>query len=233
MDFDTQVRMVAALGEPVRRELYRFVVAQSAAVSREQAAQGVGVALHVAKFHLDRLEEDGLLDVEYSRATGRGGPGAGRPSKMYRRSDQDIAVSLPTRRYDLAARVMADAITAADATGVPVAEALRQAARSAGRALGDQARISAGSRPARAALIQAISDSLEGEGYEPRSAGPRIELANCPFHSLAETHTDLVCGMNLELLSGLIECLNRTNLRADLDPAPGRCCVTLDAAVHD
>ena len=71
-DFDAQVARVAALGEPVRRSLYRFVVAQPDAVSREQAAAGVGVAHHVAKFHLDRLESDGLLEVEYRRPPGRG-----------------------------------------------------------------------------------------------------------------------------------------------------------------
>src|ERR1051325_6417038 len=118
--FDKQVTSVAALGEPVRRELYRFVVAQPEPVSREQAAAGVGVPHHVAKFHLDKLEEDGLLDVEYRRPPGRRGPGAGRPAKLYRRSARPIAVNLPERRYELAGDILADAITAAQQAGLPV-----------------------------------------------------------------------------------------------------------------
>src|SRR5512140_2388596 len=100
--FASQVTGVAALAEPVRRDLYLYVVAQSEPVSRDQASEGVGVPRHTAKFHLDRLVEDGLLDVDYKRLSGREGPGAGRPTKRYRRSDRELSVALPPRRYDLA-----------------------------------------------------------------------------------------------------------------------------------
>src|SRR3954471_2014137 len=138
-DFAADVASVAALNEPVRRELYRYVVAQDGPVSREKAAAGTGVAHHVAKFNLDRLVADGLLEVEYSRPPGRGGPGAGRPAKLYRRAARDISVSLPERRYDLAGRVMAEAITVAGRDRIPVDDALRVAARDTGRHLGGDA----------------------------------------------------------------------------------------------
>src|SRR5690242_11670803 len=112
-DFAADVVRVAALNEPVRRELYRYVVAQDEPVSRDKAAAATGVAHHVAKFNLDRLVADGLLDVEYARPPGRGGPGAGRPAKLYRRSAREIAVTLPERRYDLAGGVLAEAVTIA------------------------------------------------------------------------------------------------------------------------
>ena len=81
-DPDTQLTRLAALGEPIRRLLYRFVANQPDPVSRDQAAEGIGVARHVAKFHLDKLAEDGLLDTDYRRPAGRSGPGAGRPTKL-------------------------------------------------------------------------------------------------------------------------------------------------------
>src|SRR3954454_17966465 len=109
-DFDAQVAGIAALGEPVRRALYRFVVGEPEPVNREQAAAGAGVARHVAKFHLDKLVEDGLLDVDYARPPGRGGPGAGRPAKVYRRSGRQLTVSLPPREYELAGRLLARAV---------------------------------------------------------------------------------------------------------------------------
>src|SRR5687767_15672 len=93
--FDAQVAGVAALGEPVRRRLYWFVAAQAHPVSRDQAADALGIARHIVKFHLDRLEADGLLEAEFSRPPGRGGPGAGRPAKLYRRSSRQFTVSLP------------------------------------------------------------------------------------------------------------------------------------------
>src|SRR3954462_4119447 len=106
---DGQRRIIASLGEPVRLRLYRYVVCQAEPVSRDQAAGGIGVAHHVAKFHLDKLCEDGLLEVEYRRPDGRTGPGAGRPAKFYRRAGRDIAGSLPARAYERPAPPMAQA----------------------------------------------------------------------------------------------------------------------------
>ena len=78
-------------------------------MSREQAAEGSGCPAHTAKFHLDRLVDEGLLDVEFRRLTGKTGPGAGRPAKLYRRSGREIALSLPQRSYDLLSTILAQA----------------------------------------------------------------------------------------------------------------------------
>jgi hypothetical protein len=57
-----QVAGVGALVEPARRELYLYVGSQREAVSRERAATAVGVPLHSAKFHLDRLVEEAVSE---------------------------------------------------------------------------------------------------------------------------------------------------------------------------
>jgi len=229
-DFETQVVSIAALGDPIRRALYEYVVSQAKPVNRDQAAEGVEVARHTAKFHLDKLEDEGLLDVEFHRPAGRRGPGAGRPAKYYRRASREIAVSLPERRYDLAGHVMARAITTSQQAGIPVTDALREAARAVGRTLADQVKERSGTRPSKAATARAVSDVLAQSGYEPRGTTNGLTLANCPFHSLAQEYTSLVCGMNEDLLDGLLEAVPTTKLRAQLDPEPGRCCVTLTTA---
>lgn len=226
---DERLARLAALGDPIRRTLYRYVTSRREPVGREQAAEAVGVARHTAKFHLDRLEAEGLLESEYSRPAGRGGPGAGRPAKRYRRAGGDLEVSLPARRYDLAGRVLAGAIAAATESGAPVAESVRDTARREGRELGASAaaRCSHDSGPAAAA--DAVVGVLGECGYEPHRSGATVELANCPFHALAEEHRALVCGMNLELVSGVLEQCPTGGLNARLDPAPGRCCVVLES----
>lgn len=226
-EFDAGVAGIAALADPIRRALYRFVVASDRPVSRDRAAEGAGVAHHTAKFHLDRLVEEGLLDIEYSRPPGRGGPGAGRPAKLYRRSGREFAVSVPERHYELAGRLLAEAVVRAEQQRVPVAQALDGAARDTGRVLGTRARRRAGFRPGRAALRTAIVDALRDCGYDPRDDDDGVTLTNCPFHLLARDYTDLVCTMNLELLAGLLEGAEVTRLDAALDPAPGRCCVRM------
>ncbi len=229
-DFDSRVTSIAALGEPVRRELYRYVVGQPEPVSREQAAAALGVARHVAKFNLDKLEEEGLLEVEYARPAGRSGPGAGRPAKLYRRSRRDVEVSLPERRYDLAAHVMAEAITIAEDQAVPIGAALREAAAETGRELGAEAKKKAGTHASPADALTAVTEVLAGRGYEPRRAGQGFMLANCPFHNLAQRYTNLVCGINVELIDSLLAEAGATGVLAQLQPSPGRCCVIVSGS---
>jgi predicted ArsR family transcriptional regulator len=224
-DFDARVRGVAALAEPVRRALYRYVVAQPEPVSRDQAAEGVGVSRHMAKFHLDKLQDEGLLEVEFRRPAGRGGPGAGRPAKLYRRSPREWAVSLPERRYELAGQVLVQAIGDAERDGVPIVRALRAAATRAGQALGEEVREWAGADAGGAAQVAAARGVLAEHGWEPRDDDGGLIMANCPFDALARQDTEVVCGMNLDLIEGLLARLEGADLEARLDPAPGRCCV--------
>lgn len=226
-DFDARVSGIATLGEPVRRALYRYVVAQRSPVSRDQAAEGAGVAHHVAKFHLDKLVDDGLLASEYKRPPGRSGPGAGRPAKLYHRSSRELEVSLPQRRYDLAGSLLARAVTSAERDGEPVREALARAARELGQSFGEDAHARAGPRASAKALTAAARDVLEDLGYEPAPGAGGVELANCPFHALAGDYPELVCGMNLELMAGMLVGLGQPGLEACLDPGPGKCCVRL------
>ena len=226
-DLTTRLDAVASLAEPVRRALYRYVIAQTDPVSRDAAARGVGVAHHVAKFHLDRLADDGLLDVEFRRPPGRGGPGAGRPAKLYRRSARQVDITLPERRYDLAGRMLAQAVSDAEHDAVPVGAALALAADDTGRALGEDARRRVGPRASRRKLEAAAVGVLEEHGYEPRAEADGISLANCPFHTLARDYTDLVCGMNLALIKGFLAGLEVDKIEAILDLDPNRCCVRL------
>jgi predicted ArsR family transcriptional regulator len=222
-DFDEQIAAVASIAEPQRRNLYRFVVASEQPVSKDEAAEVLALPRSVAAFHLDRLVTDGLLTTEFRRRSGRRGPGAGRPAKLYRRAERDVAVSLPARRYGLAADLLAAAVSAASAGDEPVDRALRRVARKQGRDLGRTVAELAGDRDPRAALLAL----LEAQGYEPRERDDEIVLVNCPFHALAAQHRELVCTMNLDLLSGVVSALPKGRFRARLQPADDVCCVRL------
>lgn len=229
-DLQRDLAGIGALADPVRRQLYEFVCSQPAPVSRDQAAHAVGIAHHQAKFHLDRLESEGLLECEYARLTGRSGPGAGRPAKLYRRSRRDIAVSLPQREYELAGRLMADAIAESDATGVPAVEVLHRIAHDYGHAIAD-AVVATGRPPpdAESALEVAVA-VLTDYGYEPRRADGEVYLTNCPFHALAQQQTELACGMNHALINGMADALSPHCPRARLHPQQQQCCVVLTAS---
>ena len=224
------VAVVGTLGEPNRRALYDFVSNQEGWVSRDQAAGAVGLQRATAAHHLDRLAAEGLLEIAFRRLSGRQGPGAGRPAKVYRRAARLFSVSLPPRRYELVGGLLAEAVDRARSDGRDVAETLEEVARDAGGRLATEmsARVDAAASRRRASRRMAVLEALGDHGYEPM-VGPdgTVVLRNCPFHELARTHTELVCGMNHRFLDAAVGELGGTGLRARLQPDEGSCCVRL------
>ncbi|MGH3278394.1 MAG: helix-turn-helix transcriptional regulator [Trebonia sp.] len=210
-DGSAALAALSNLVDPVRRHLYEYVTSRSGPVTREEAAAAVGIGRTLAAYHLDKLTEAGLVKAGYARPEGRTGPGAGRPAKHYVRVDRELSVSVPTRSYLLMASVLAEAV-AADANGA-VRTAATRAARQVGRAAADGSDLEA---------------ALRGCGYEPaRTKDGGIVLRNCPFDQLSKSHVELVCGLNYDLIDGLLEGLGQGGGEAVLAPQDGRCCVVI------
>ncbi|MFE9352813.1 helix-turn-helix transcriptional regulator [Streptomyces olivaceoviridis] len=225
---------IAVLQDPVRRRLYDYVVAQGREVGRNEAAEAAGVARTLAAHHLDKLTEAGLLEYGSRRLTGRSGPGAGRPAKVYTRARVERSVSLPARDYRTAAGLLAEA---AEQAGLDAG--LCAAARRRGEALRGSAAPCGG--------LEEAMEMLAARGYEPYVEGTEsiegvqsaeatgattgttarvVRMRNCPFHAVAERFPPLVCGMNLALLEGLIG--TDGPVRARMDARPGECCVVVE-----
>jgi predicted ArsR family transcriptional regulator len=218
--FARRVTRLGALADPIRRALYGFVARQSDAVSRDQAAEGIEVPRHTAKFHLDRLVDEGLLVAEFRRLTGRSGPGAGRPAKLYRRAAEEVTVSVPSRRYDLAGRVLADAVERSMA-GMPIDTAIERAAIDAAEAA------TASADPARGDEdeLQRVAGALAHLGYEPRVSGPDVVLVNCPYDRLAAHHPQVVCRMNRTFVDTVIDRLDCRGVGTVPSNSDDHCCV--------
>jgi predicted ArsR family transcriptional regulator len=229
-DLERRIAGIAALDQPLRRDLYRLLADRE--LTRDEAAAALDVARSVAAFHLDKLVEAGVVAVRFERTSGRTGPGAGRPSKLYRLADDELSASVPERHYDLAGSLLAAAVAESTRTGLPVRECLREAARAAGRRIGDEASDAARGARRSSERRDAVMAVLAQHGYEPEVARrTEIALGNCPFHRLAEQERALVCGMNLDFLRGLLEGFEASaNLTARLDPQPGYCCVRIASA---
>jgi len=220
---EPEIAGLASLGDPVRRRLYVYVSGRSGDVSRDEAAEAAGISRTLAGFHLDRLVKEKLLEASFRRLSGRSGPGAGRPAKLYRRSARQVEVSLPPRKYELAARILATAVEASP--GPRTRRALVRTAREVGEQIGAEARERVGPRAGRKRLVGGMVEALAAQGYEPEKAGGEVRLRNCPFHALVGEHRDLVCGMNLALIEGVVDGLELPAAKPVLAPVPGRCCV--------
>jgi predicted ArsR family transcriptional regulator len=209
---------LSSLDDPLRRRLYEVVTSHPGPVNRDEAASEAGIGRALAVYHLDKLVESGLLTASYARPPGRRGPGAGRPAKVYARSDREFAVTVPPREYELAARLLVQAVEADPSARSRAV--LAEAARRLGTELGSAFERDAGERDVKGVLTQ--------QGYEPcDGADGVVRLRNCPFHQLTEQHREVVCGMNLALVEGLVDGLGADGLRPVLDPQPGHCCVAI------
>jgi predicted ArsR family transcriptional regulator len=197
---------IGALTDPTRRHLYEFVMASSQAVGRDEAADAVGIPRQTAAYHLDRLASEGLVEVEFMRRTGRSGPGAGRPAKLYKGTERDHEVSVPPRRYALAARVLLEAAS----SGAIDRSDLIGAAHRVGRELGGKG----------------LEQALRETGYDPVEEGGETRFRNCPFHALKEQDQTTVCQLNLGLVEGILEAAP-DGRRAHLEPSDTYCCVRI------
>jgi predicted ArsR family transcriptional regulator len=212
---------VEVLAEPTRRRLFDAVRGYDEPVTRERVAADVGVSQRLAAFHLDRLADAGLLTVDYARPPGRRGPGAGRPAKRYAPAPVQVDLTVPPRRYNLVARILAAAVARAPGDAVSAAgdvayeEGRRMAARLAP------------SRPVRnpSALVR---EALSEAGFDPKpERGPaRLRLRNCPFHDVVDVAPQLVCGLNQRLVTGVLDGLGVSD-RCSAQPGgtPPDCCV--------
>lgn len=216
---------VELLTEPTRRAIYDAVRAGRAPMTRDDVATATGVSRRLAAFHLDVLAEAGLLAVDYARPAGRpGGPGAGRPAKRYLAEPVEVEVSLPPRRYDIAARVLARAV-AEPGLGSTHDRAIAVATEE-GRRLGGLRR--SGRRMSARRTLDTTAEVLTELGYEPSRDGSCVRLHNCPFHAVVDVAPALVCGLNAALVGGVLDGLEASgSVTAALDGVAPDCCVTV------
>lgn len=208
---------LGTFSDPIRRQLYEYVVSSQEPVTRAEAAEFAGISRSLAAYHLDQLAEAGLLTSSYARPGGRGGPGAGRPAKRYARAAEEISISIPARSYRMLAGMLAKAV-AADETGA-VRSSLNESAAEEGRSA--------------AAETPDTFTALVARGYEPaENDNGDIVMNNCPFHQIAQQQPQLVCTLNHHLLRGYLNAKGEDPDRAELSPCPGRCCVVIRQPVR-
>ncbi len=221
-DAGTSLERLLALGDSTRRDLYFFVVGRGTWVSRKEAAEALELRPGLVAHHLDRLVDDGLLEIQYRRLTGRSGPGAGRPAKLYRRTDATFELTLPPRNPRLVNQLLIEAVGRLGRRADPVRRALVDVAREAGVAAGRRAAESASTRDGG----RVFTDLLGTMGYAPHGSDGELSLANCPYEPVAEQDRQTVCSMNLALVEGAAAGVGLRPATCSLrPPVGGGCCV--------
>lgn len=194
-------RLAVALGDPTRRRVFFVVREAGGPRTKDDVADAVGIDRRLAGFHLDKLVEQGFLKAEFRRRE-RGGPGAGRPPKLYTLADTEAAVALPERHYDLLAELLLRAITE---PGSSPQEQLEKVGFEFGRSLAEE-QAAAGESPF--TPTQAIAEVvrvLSRYGFAATSEGPAtIKACACPFEEMAFHDPARVCGLDRSIWRGIL-----------------------------
>jgi predicted ArsR family transcriptional regulator len=223
---DSAIRAVAALEDELRHGMYEFIRAARRPVTREQAAESVGISRKLAAFHLDKLVAAGLLRSDYEPVGGL--RKVGRTPKVYSPVDADIQISIPERKHDVLASILIGAVLT-ERSDESAQQATMRVAHERGRSIAEaeRAQLRSGRLGAERALT--LSESLlKRHGYEPDRISPScVQLRNCPFHPITRQSPQLVCGLNHAFLSGVLDGLDAPTVEAVLEPRTGECCVEL------
>ena len=195
-------RLADVFGDPTRRGVYRHLRGCEAPQSASEVAEVFGLHRTVARAHLEKLGELGLVVTATRRRAG-----GGRPAKIYAVADARLEVMLPPRRYERLARLLLRLIDDAlepEAAGV--------AAAALGRDYGEQTAAELagdGVRPPVKLAPRAVVDWMDVSGYGAiLGAGDDgatvIEISNCVYQELAAEHPDLVCVFDRTMLCGML-----------------------------
>jgi predicted ArsR family transcriptional regulator len=202
---------LGAVGEPALREALLYARGRRTAFTADEAAGALGVHRNVARSRFERLAAAGLLEAAYERRTGRSGPGAGRPAKVYSVSPEVDAIEFPARRYEKLVGALLDAL---GADRPP--ELLRRAGESFGRELA----AAAGLRPATGvrAGLERVCDAVGRLGFQAslvEVAGDTAVIATptCPLRPLVAERPE-AAELDRGMWAGLVE-RAVTGLRAE------------------
>ena len=216
-------RLANALGDPTRRRVF-FVVRQAAeAQTKDNVAEAVGIERRLAGFHLDKLVEQGFLTAEFRRRDG-GGPGAGRPPKVYALAETEAAVTLPERHYDLLAELLLRAMSEPGAS--PQAQ-LESVGFEFGRSLAQEQTAVGASPFTPTQAIAEVVRLLTRYGFAATSEGTAttIKACACPFEEMAFHDPARVCGLDRSIWKGILSVyapnatIGLTTTRAEGDEA--------------
>jgi predicted ArsR family transcriptional regulator len=214
-DLNETVIRLCVLDDPARRAAYLAVRTAGRPITRAEVADEVGISAKLAAFHLEKLLSEGFLEATYERD--EKSVGVGHPAKRYRPTGLELEVSIPPRRYDLAAEILAEALEA-DSPDPPL-ESLTEVAAEYGRQVGRRTRARNGSNR--------LLTALNVIGYEPARSGDEVVLRNCPFRHVAQARPEIICQMNLAFVAGVLTGTQSRSLHAVLSPSAERCCVVV------
>ncbi|MFC4320754.1 helix-turn-helix transcriptional regulator [Litchfieldia salsa] len=202
------LKITNVLSDPTRYYIYQYVTKRHCEVTVQEIADSFNIHPNVARLHLSKLEDVNML-VSETKKTGKGG----RPSRLYRLSDDTIQLHFPYRDYQLLAKIAIETMVSLGPIGK---DALYQTGMKFGRELmkneipSNQQFMQESSFDEKLNLLKQAA-TLAGFYPEVSHNFEKTKIFfhvnNCPFKEMAKEHTESVCGMHYAFIQGMFEIL--------------------------
>jgi predicted ArsR family transcriptional regulator len=202
--------LTASLGDPTRRAIYIALREAGEPLTSATVADLFDIHPNVARHHLDRLANDGYLQISHRRSSGRTGPGAGRPAKCFEVTPKPIDVHFPSKHPQLLVELLVrlvDHIAPDD-----IAAIAEKVGREYGRELATE--VGEPDEAGYSNALKAVAQTMSGLGFGMTAEGSgdaeRLLTSHCPFGSAAVGHAEVVCSLDRGIVSGLFERLSES-----------------------
>lgn len=219
--------LTSTLGDPTRRSIYLTVRESADSVTAAQVAAKFSIHANVARHHLDRLADEGYLEIALRRPEGKNGPGAGRPAKCYSSTDKEIELQFPSRRYELLADLLIRVVQRLEPERA--SEIAAEVGREYGVELASTLEVpdAAGFDSVLATVQQAMVNV--GFAVDTNTSSRQLLMSHCPFGRTAFDHPEVVCSLDRGIVNGLMEALHHTTdtVTAPKDTWGGDCITTV------
>jgi predicted ArsR family transcriptional regulator len=201
------LKITNVLADPTRYEIYQYITRKHKDVTVQEIADAFNIHPNVARLHLTKLEDVNML-VSETKKTGKGG----RPSRLYRLSDDVIQLHFPFRDYQLLSKI-------AIQTMMKLGEVGKQALYETGKAFGQELvqshvqNMHSLEQMSIEERMEILQKAAEAAGFYPEfhynaeQGKIYFEIFNCPFKEIAFTHPDTICYMHNAFLRGMLEVL--------------------------
>lgn len=201
------LKITNVLSNPTRYSIYQYVTKRHQEVTVQEIADNFNIHPNVARLHLSKLEDVNML-ISETKKTGKGG----RPSRLYRLSDDVIQLNFPFRNYQMLAKITMESMLSLGEEGHKV---LRLTGKKFGKEIIEQemAKQHNGDFSTFKQKLHTLKSAATMAGFYPEfevsEDQTRIyfQIFNCPFKEIAAEYTDAVCETHHEFLKGMFEAL--------------------------
>ena len=199
MERDPQ-KVSAVLADPTRYNIYQSILTAPHPVNAGEVAEQFGLHPNVARTHLNKLADIGLV-VAMAEKTGKGG----RPGYLYSPSGSAVSLTVPARDFQLLADLLVQSLAL---LGEGAKEAIEQIGRTFGKRLGQEAATVTSAQQEE--LVRTCAEALHRLGIMTHVAHAEdgswtLVLKTCGFKEVAAVHPEQVCSLCKAMVEGITQ----------------------------